>query len=188
MTEEQWVDILYAGVQGAGWVAAVFIVAFVCVSSFILLNLFIAVILENFEMKEEEKKEKQRQQLEKYLEAHRQTVGDGEPKPTTISSIFRRIFQRISSFFHRARRERRSQYRRHTIAANSDVRPISTASQQRLLMRRASAAPSAWGSYTRLTSPTMSPTLQPSEVTHIEMPVIRRMKHSMVCDHVIPTF
>lgn len=80
LTGENWVNIMYQGVdsqpekykQAYG---AIFFVIYYCASHYVLLNLFIAIILEQFEMDEDEKYKKQ---LEIYFQTHQRSKIDGD--------------------------------------------------------------------------------------------------------------
>ena len=61
LTSENWTEILYAVTSyttglGTAWIGATFLVGWFIVSFFILINMFIAVIQENFDISEDEKR------------------------------------------------------------------------------------------------------------------------------------
>ncbi|KAI1319626.1 calcium channel protein [Mortierella claussenii] len=78
LTGENWVNIMYAGLDSHPETykqvyGVVFFVIYYCASHYVLLNLFIAIVLEHFDMDEEEKYKKQ---LEIYFEAHQRSKID----------------------------------------------------------------------------------------------------------------
>ncbi|KAF9565316.1 calcium channel protein [Mortierella alpina] len=72
LTGENWVNIMYEGLEAhqeryKQFYAAIFFVVYYCASHYVLLNLFIAIVLEHFELDDDEK---YRKQLEMYFERH----------------------------------------------------------------------------------------------------------------------
>ena len=61
LTGENWNDVLYNSMKAAenSWAAIPFVIFFFVFGNYVLVNLFIAVILENFDIQDEEKREKQ---------------------------------------------------------------------------------------------------------------------------------
>ncbi|KAF9981344.1 calcium channel protein, partial [Modicella reniformis] len=75
LTGENWVVIMYQGLNShperyKQTYGAVFFVLYYCASHYVLLNLFIAIVLEHFELEEDEKYKKQ---LEIYFETHQRS-------------------------------------------------------------------------------------------------------------------
>ena len=60
VTGEDWVDIMYAGMVTQPTIAPIFFISFYILVNFVLLNVIIAIICENFELGEEEKQKRQR--------------------------------------------------------------------------------------------------------------------------------
>ena len=58
MSGEDWAPIMYSYMHCSGTWAAGYFVTMVLLMNFFLLNIFVAVILENFELSEEEKQVK----------------------------------------------------------------------------------------------------------------------------------
>ncbi|KAF9357185.1 calcium channel protein [Mortierella sp. AD094] len=84
LTGENWTNIMYEGLEAhpekyKQVYAAVFFVIFYCASHYILLNLFVAIVLENFELDDDEKYKKQ---LEIYFLTHQRSKAD------TSKSVF----------------------------------------------------------------------------------------------------
>ncbi|KAG0004465.1 calcium channel protein [Entomortierella chlamydospora] len=84
LTGENWTSIMYEGLQAhperyKQVYAAIFFVFFYCASHYILLNLFVAIVLENFELDDDEKYKKQ---LEIYFLTHQRSKTD------TSKSVF----------------------------------------------------------------------------------------------------
>ena len=46
---ENWNEVMFDAINALGWVAAVYFVLLVIIGNFILLNLFLAILLGNFE-------------------------------------------------------------------------------------------------------------------------------------------
>ena len=62
LTVENWHAILYPMVAQAGWSAAIYLISWIFLGNYVLLNLFLAILLDSFvEEDEEEKKEQQEQ-------------------------------------------------------------------------------------------------------------------------------
>jgi len=58
LTMENWQFILYTTMSQSGWIAAVYLISWIFIGNFVLLNLFLAILLDGFiEEDEEEKKE-----------------------------------------------------------------------------------------------------------------------------------
>ncbi|KAF9115096.1 calcium channel protein [Mortierella sp. AM989] len=78
LTGENWVNIMYEGLdahpqkykQAYG---GIFFVIFYCASHYVLLNLFVAIVLENFELEDDEK---YRKQLEIYFSTHQRSKAE----------------------------------------------------------------------------------------------------------------
>jgi hypothetical protein len=67
LTGEDWSPLMYAYVNAFGWNAAVFFVFIFVVTNFVLINLFVAVIVDNFELDEDQKREYQKTQYQKQM-------------------------------------------------------------------------------------------------------------------------
>ncbi|KAF9327881.1 calcium channel protein [Podila minutissima] len=72
LTGENWVEVMYEGLDAhparyKQIYGAIFFVVYYCASHYVLLNLFIAIVLEHFELDDDEK---YRKQLEIYFERH----------------------------------------------------------------------------------------------------------------------
>lgn len=64
MTMENWQDILFSTMSQAGFIAAIYLISWIFIGNFVLLNLFLAILLDSFvEEDEEEKKEMQEQNM-----------------------------------------------------------------------------------------------------------------------------
>ena len=60
LTMENWQFILYTTMSESGWIAAIYLISWIFIGNFVLLNLFLAILLDSFiEEDEEEKKEMQ---------------------------------------------------------------------------------------------------------------------------------
>ncbi|KAF9585747.1 calcium channel protein [Lunasporangiospora selenospora] len=75
LTGENWVNIMYEGLDAhqeryKQVYGVIFFVVYYCASHYILLNLFVAIVLEHFELDDEEK---YRKQLEMYFEKHQRS-------------------------------------------------------------------------------------------------------------------
>ncbi|KAG0044626.1 calcium channel protein [Gryganskiella cystojenkinii] len=75
LTGENWVNVMYEGLDAhpEKWKQAygvIFFVVYYCASHYVLLNLFIAIILEHFEMDDDEK---YKTQLEMYFQRHQRS-------------------------------------------------------------------------------------------------------------------
>ncbi|KAF7559584.1 hypothetical protein G7046_g4576 [Stylonectria norvegica] len=87
LTSENWTDILYTVTSytrpmKTSWIGAIFLIAWFIVAFFILVNMFIAVIQENFDVSEDEKRLEQ-------VKAFLQRKDLGNPSSTlALSSIF----------------------------------------------------------------------------------------------------
>ncbi|CAI2364628.1 unnamed protein product [Moneuplotes crassus] len=58
LTMENWNSILYSTMDQSGWTAAIYLISWIFIGNFVLLNLFLAILLDSFvEEDEEEKKE-----------------------------------------------------------------------------------------------------------------------------------
>ncbi|KAG0244946.1 calcium channel protein [Actinomortierella wolfii] len=91
LTGENWVEIMYEGLDAHRNVfqqayGIIFFVGYYCLSHYILLNLFIAIVLEQFELDDDEKYKKQ---LEMYFMRHQRKANDD-------SSVIRRYFNPYS--------------------------------------------------------------------------------------------
>lgn len=88
LSSENWTTILY-NITGAGrsrdnaWIGAAFLIGWFILANFILVNMFIAVIQENFDVSEDEKR---MHQVKAFL--NRKELG-GESSNLSLSAIFR---------------------------------------------------------------------------------------------------
>ncbi|KAG9239431.1 BcCCH1, calcium channel protein [Amylocarpus encephaloides] len=88
LSSEDWTSILYnvTGVgrfKDTGWIGAAFFIGWFILANFILVNMFIAVIQENFDVSEDEKR---MHQVKAFL--NRKELGDGSSN-LSLSAIFR---------------------------------------------------------------------------------------------------
>ena len=97
MSGEDWAPMMYGYMNCAGYGAMAYFLFIVIVTNFFLLNIFVAVILENFDMSEEEKLIKQKSRFEeqksskqlsgematKYAEA----VGEDGPSAKQVAKV-----------------------------------------------------------------------------------------------------
>ncbi|DBA00730.1 TPA: hypothetical protein N0F65_001201 [Lagenidium giganteum] len=65
LTGENWNEVLYDGWRSTGWSAVLYFVSLVVMGNFILLNLFLAILLGNFEESSDEDKTKERELVRK---------------------------------------------------------------------------------------------------------------------------
>ena len=64
LTMENWNSILYSTMDQSGWTAAIYLISWIFIGNFVLLNLFLAILLDSFvEEDEEEKKEMEEQNI-----------------------------------------------------------------------------------------------------------------------------
>lgn len=89
LSSENWTDILYNATSytvhfNTGWISATFIILWFIVSNFIILNMFIAVIQESFDVSEDEKR---LQQVRAFLE--QKHVGSATQGNLALSKILR---------------------------------------------------------------------------------------------------
>ncbi|KAJ5575322.1 hypothetical protein N7450_009221 [Penicillium hetheringtonii] len=89
LSSENWTDILYNATAytvhfNTGWISASFIILWFIVSNFIILNMFIAVIQESFDVSEDEKR---LQQVRAFLE--QKHVGSATQGNLALSKIIR---------------------------------------------------------------------------------------------------
>ncbi|ORX99055.1 hypothetical protein K493DRAFT_366141 [Basidiobolus meristosporus CBS 931.73] len=90
---DNWTDTLFSlpGIQrqyNMAVFSSVFILLFFCFSNFILLNMFVAVIVENFEMDEEQKRKMQLEETVKRIETRQQESQNViSPKALEVDSI-----------------------------------------------------------------------------------------------------
>lgn len=87
LSSENWTDILYSvtsftKVYHTAWIGAIFLIGWFILSFFILINMFIAVIQENFDVSEDEKR---LEQVKAFLQ--RKELGHN-PSHLTLSTIF----------------------------------------------------------------------------------------------------
>lgn len=60
LTMENWQSICFTTMSQSGWIAAIYLISWIFIGNFVLLNLFLAILLDSFiEEDEEEKKEQQ---------------------------------------------------------------------------------------------------------------------------------
>ncbi|KAI0172029.1 Ion transport protein-domain-containing protein [Hypoxylon sp. FL1284] len=88
LSSENWTDILYTvtsytTVQKTSWYGAMFLIGWFILSFFILVNMFIAVIQENFDVSEDEKR---LEQVKAFLQ--RKELGSNASTTITFSDIF----------------------------------------------------------------------------------------------------
>eukprot|EP01048_Picozoa_sp_COSAG05_P012676 COSAG05_NODE_1288_length_5275_cov_2.247488_2_plen_1217_part_00 len=95
LTGDDWCNQMYAYVNMEGWHAAIFYAIVFIFNNYVLMNLFVAVILENFAIAEEEKNEKQlkdernvRNEVARDQEARR-AAKEQEQEPKTRYEQFR---------------------------------------------------------------------------------------------------
>ncbi|KAG9244812.1 BcCCH1, calcium channel protein [Calycina marina] len=89
MSSENWTAALYSITavstgRHTAWIAALFFIGWFILSNFILINMFIAVIQENFDVSEDEKR---MHQVKSFL--HRRELGSGSSSNLSLSAIFR---------------------------------------------------------------------------------------------------
>jgi voltage-dependent calcium channel len=87
LSSENWTAILYnvtaySKIHGTAWIGAIFLIVWFIVSFFILVNMFIAVIQENFDVSEDEKR---LEQVKAFLQ--RKELGKGSSN-LALSTIF----------------------------------------------------------------------------------------------------
>lgn len=94
LTMENWNSILYTTMQQSSWTAAIYLISWIFIGNFVLLNLFLAILLDSFvEEDEEEKKEmEEKNQLngmgaEDSLEANEKTNLEGKTNDDLITAI-----------------------------------------------------------------------------------------------------
>jgi hypothetical protein len=75
LTTENWNNVLYDGVRSTGPHAALFFIAVVVLGHYVVLNLFLAILLDNFGSDDESKQ--QEQQGQGQLAAEESVVSDG---------------------------------------------------------------------------------------------------------------
>ncbi|PVH98785.1 hypothetical protein DM02DRAFT_530514 [Periconia macrospinosa] len=90
LSSENWTDIMYnitshSVEYSSSWIGASFIILWFIVSNFIVLNMFIAVIQENFDVSEDEKR---LQQVKAFLQKKEQGI-DASYGNLSLSSIFK---------------------------------------------------------------------------------------------------
>ena len=81
MTGENWNDVMFNSVRGVGWGAVVFFVIVFVIGNIILLNLFLAVLIDSFADKREDSNERLKQ---KRLERANSTRGS---ERTSINKV-----------------------------------------------------------------------------------------------------
>ncbi|KAF9167992.1 calcium channel protein [Actinomortierella ambigua] len=91
LTGENWVEVMYEGLDAHRDVfpqtyGIIFFIGYYCLSHYVLLNLFIAIVLEQFELDDDEKYKKQ---LEMYFQRHQRKADDD-------STVIRRYFNPYS--------------------------------------------------------------------------------------------
>lgn len=88
LTSENWTDILYnvtsyTRAKNTSWIGAILLIGWFIVAFFILINMFIAVIQENFDVSEDEKR---LQQVKAFLQ--RRDLGSSSSSNLALSTIF----------------------------------------------------------------------------------------------------
>ncbi|QSS60409.1 calcium channel subunit Cch1 [Histoplasma capsulatum] len=89
LSSENWTSILYSAVQSTypwntGWISAIFLIMWFILANFVVLNMFIAVIQESFDVSEDEKRI---QQVKAFLQ-QKQLSGSSQGN-LSLSTIFR---------------------------------------------------------------------------------------------------
>ena len=89
MSTEDWTDMLYAVTEssshwGTAWIGAIFLILWFILANFITLNMFIAVIQENFDVSEDQKR---LQQVRMFLQ--QKELGSSANSTMSLSSIFK---------------------------------------------------------------------------------------------------
>jgi hypothetical protein len=69
LTMENWQFILYTTMSQSGWTAAIYLISWIFIGNFVLLNLFLAILLDSFVEEDEEEKE-QEDNIQMNLEAN----------------------------------------------------------------------------------------------------------------------
>ncbi|CAG9459996.1 unnamed protein product [Pedinophyceae sp. YPF-701] len=81
LTGENWNEVMYDGMRKVGWYAAFYFVLLVVVGNYIILNLFLAILLDNFSGYAEEQEEDEQAALRKGLEG-----GSGKRRASTSTA------------------------------------------------------------------------------------------------------
>jgi len=81
LTGEDWSPLMFKYVKAFGWGSAIYFVCVVIMTKFVLINMFVAVILENFTTPDNEKLEIQKK---KYEEDLARRMGSGIPKKSVV--------------------------------------------------------------------------------------------------------
>ncbi|KAF2088855.1 calcium channel-like protein subunit Cch1 [Saccharata proteae CBS 121410] len=89
LSSENWTDILYSVTASEvdyhiAWIGAAFLIIWYILANFIVLNMFIAVIQESFDVSEDEKR---LQQVKAFL--HQKELGGGDAGNLSLSTIFK---------------------------------------------------------------------------------------------------
>ena len=90
LSSENWTTILYGVAQSSykwntAWISAAFIIMWFILANFVVLNMFIAVIQESFDVSEDEKR---LQQIKAFLQQKKQLGGSSQGN-LALSTIFR---------------------------------------------------------------------------------------------------
>ena len=89
LSSENWTILLYNSTQyeliwGQAWIGAIFFISWFILANFVVLNMFIAVIQENFDVSEDEKR---LQQVKAFLQ--QKELGGSSQSNLSLSTIFR---------------------------------------------------------------------------------------------------
>lgn len=84
LTGENWNSIMYDCWRARGWIAVLFIVSLIVIGVFIVMNLFLAILLKNFEGSESLVDQKK---LDHVLEAQEVVITDEGMQPTRSSTV-----------------------------------------------------------------------------------------------------
>ncbi|GIZ39198.1 hypothetical protein CKM354_000258900 [Cercospora kikuchii] len=89
LSSENWTDIMYNvgrfdAQYGTAWIASIFFIIWFCLANFVVLNMFIAVIQENFDVSEDQKR---MQQVRMFLQ--RKELGSDGGGTLSLATIFK---------------------------------------------------------------------------------------------------
>ncbi|KAF7185006.1 Calcium-channel protein cch1 [Pseudocercospora fuligena] len=89
LSSENWTTVLYNVARfdhqyGTSWIAAIFFILWFCLANFVVLNMFIAVIQENFDVSEDQKR---MQQVRSFLQ--RKELGSDTGGTLSLATIFK---------------------------------------------------------------------------------------------------